>query len=112
MLTHIENARQRLFRTLDWTDVALPDLQDARYAIVRVDALTICGTTLHFLTGDVLEVKRLGRHVWCSPPGQPESCPPSLTPTSRAGLPGPGEPPAKGVLPSRSVLLSGVSAAV
>ena len=45
---------------LDWTDVTLPDLHgtDVRDAIVRVDAVTICGTTLHFLKGDVPEVKR------------------------------------------------------
>ena len=39
---------------IDWTDVALPDLQDVRDATVRVDAVTICGTTLRFLTRDVL----------------------------------------------------------
>ena len=43
---------------IDWTDVALPDLQDVRDAIVRVDAVTICGTTLRFLTRDVPEVQR------------------------------------------------------
>ena len=35
-----------------------PSCTDVRDAIVRVDAVTIRGTTLHFLTGDVPEVKR------------------------------------------------------
>jgi alcohol dehydrogenase len=39
-----------------WTDVPLPELQDPRDAIVRVDATTICGTDLHILKGDVPEV--------------------------------------------------------
>src|SRR4051794_23827930 len=41
-----------------WTDVPLPQLQDPRDAIVRVDAATICGTDLHILKGDVPEVER------------------------------------------------------
>ncbi|HTZ45564.1 MAG TPA: zinc-dependent alcohol dehydrogenase family protein [Jatrophihabitans sp.] len=40
-----------------WQDVAEPDLQDAEDAIVRVDAVTICGTDLHILKGDVPEVE-------------------------------------------------------
>ena len=43
---------------ITWTDVALPQLQDPRDAIVRVDAVTICGTDLHILKGDVPEVQR------------------------------------------------------
>jgi alcohol dehydrogenase len=39
-----------------WTDVALPELRDPRDAIVQVDAVTICGTDLHILRGDVPEV--------------------------------------------------------
>jgi alcohol dehydrogenase len=39
-----------------WTDVPLPELQDPRDAIVRVDATTICGSDLHILKGDVPEV--------------------------------------------------------
>jgi alcohol dehydrogenase len=39
-----------------WTDVPLPTLQDPRDAVVRVDAVTICGTDLHILRGDVPEV--------------------------------------------------------
>ena len=35
-----------------------PSCTDVRDAIVRVDAVTICGTTLHFLKGDVPEVQR------------------------------------------------------
>jgi alcohol dehydrogenase len=42
--------------TMEWTDVALPEMHDARDAIVRVDAVTICGTDLHILKGDVPEV--------------------------------------------------------
>ena len=41
---------------VEWKDVDLPDLQDPRDAIVRVDATTICGTDLHILRGDVPEV--------------------------------------------------------
>jgi len=41
---------------MEWTDVALPEMHDARDAIVRVDAVTICGTDLHILKGDVPEV--------------------------------------------------------
>jgi alcohol dehydrogenase len=39
-----------------WTDVADPTLHDPQDAIVRVDAVTICGTDLHILKGDVPEV--------------------------------------------------------
>lgn len=37
----------------EWTDVADPVLRDSTDAIVRVDAVTICGTDLHILKGDV-----------------------------------------------------------
>ncbi|MFI7680165.1 zinc-dependent alcohol dehydrogenase family protein [Actinophytocola sp. NPDC049390] len=40
----------------DWRDVATPTLMDPTDAIVRVDAVTICGTDLHILKGDVPEV--------------------------------------------------------
>jgi alcohol dehydrogenase len=36
-----------------WEDVAMPVLQSDTDAIVRVDAVTICGTDLHILKGDV-----------------------------------------------------------
>jgi alcohol dehydrogenase len=36
-----------------WQDVPDPVLQDDRDSIVRVDAVTICGTDLHILKGDV-----------------------------------------------------------
>jgi alcohol dehydrogenase len=36
-----------------WTDVPLPTMTDPTDAIVRVDAVTICGTDLHILKGDV-----------------------------------------------------------
>jgi alcohol dehydrogenase len=39
-----------------WEQVPDPDLVDARDAIVRVDAVTICGTDLHILGGDVPQV--------------------------------------------------------
>jgi alcohol dehydrogenase len=36
-----------------WTEVADPKIQDPRDAIIQVDAVTICGTDLHILKGDV-----------------------------------------------------------
>ncbi len=39
-----------------WEDVADPEIVDETDAIVRVDAVTICGTDLHILKGDVPEV--------------------------------------------------------
>jgi alcohol dehydrogenase len=39
-----------------WEDVASPELREPEDAIVRVDAMTICGTDLHILKGDVPEV--------------------------------------------------------
>ncbi|MEU7788880.1 zinc-dependent alcohol dehydrogenase family protein [Amycolatopsis sp. NPDC049159] len=41
-----------------WTDHAEPELAAPTDAIVRVDAVTICGTDLHILKGDVPEVER------------------------------------------------------
>src|SRR4051812_43058683 len=41
-----------------WADHAEPGLTAATDAIVRVDAVTICGTDLHILRGDVPEVER------------------------------------------------------
>ncbi|MDN0199142.1 alcohol dehydrogenase catalytic domain-containing protein [Streptomyces sp. S.PNR 29] len=40
-----------------WEEVPDPDLTEAADAIVRVDAVTICGTDLHILKGDVPEVR-------------------------------------------------------
>ncbi len=40
-----------------WRSVPDPVIQQATDAIVRVDAVTICGTDLHILKGDVPEVK-------------------------------------------------------
>lgn len=40
-----------------WSDVAEPAVRDPEDAIVRVDAVTICGTDLHILKGDVPEVE-------------------------------------------------------
>ena len=42
---------------IGWTEVPLPQSQGPRDAIVRVDAVTICGTDLHILKGDVPEVQ-------------------------------------------------------
>jgi alcohol dehydrogenase len=39
-----------------WEDVPEPTLRDPEDAIVRVEAVTICGTDLHILKGDVPEV--------------------------------------------------------
>lgn len=39
-----------------WVDVPDPAVTDPEDAIVRVDAVTICGTDLHILKGDVPEV--------------------------------------------------------
>jgi alcohol dehydrogenase len=39
-----------------WEEVSKPAIQDDTDAIVRVDAVTICGTDLHILKGDVPEV--------------------------------------------------------
>lgn len=41
-----------------WTDVARPEIQDAKDAIVRITNTTICGTDLHILKGDVPEVEQ------------------------------------------------------
>lgn len=40
-----------------WLEVPDPQIQQATDAIVRVDAVTICGTDLHILKGDVPEVQ-------------------------------------------------------
>src|SRR4029450_5844370 len=37
----------------DWEKVADPTIVDDTDAIIRVDAVTICGTDLHILKGDV-----------------------------------------------------------
>ncbi|MBD0422721.1 zinc-dependent alcohol dehydrogenase family protein [Streptomyces sp. TRM S81-3] len=40
-----------------WEEVSDPDLKERTDAVVRVDAVTICGTDLHILKGDVPEVR-------------------------------------------------------
>ncbi|MER5448671.1 zinc-dependent alcohol dehydrogenase family protein [Streptomyces sp. NPDC002766] len=40
-----------------WQDVPDPGVQEPTDAVVRVDAVTICGTDLHILKGDVPEVR-------------------------------------------------------
>jgi alcohol dehydrogenase len=39
-----------------WTETPDPVVQEPRDAVIRVDAVTICGTDLHILGGDVPEV--------------------------------------------------------
>ena len=39
-----------------WTEVPDPSVKDPEDAVVRIDAVTICGTDLHILKGDVPEV--------------------------------------------------------
>ncbi|MER7463206.1 zinc-dependent alcohol dehydrogenase family protein [Streptomyces sp. NPDC097981] len=39
-----------------WQDVPDPGIKDAADAVVRVDTVTICGTDLHIIKGDVPEV--------------------------------------------------------
>ncbi len=46
-----------------WTDAPQPEILDDTDAVVRVDAVTICGTDLHILKGDVPEVTRAGYSV-------------------------------------------------
>ena len=40
----------------EWQEVPKPTIEDSTDAIVRVDCVTICGTDLHILKGDVPEV--------------------------------------------------------
>ena len=40
----------------EWEDVPDPHIVEPTDAIVRVDTVTICGTDLHILKGDVPEV--------------------------------------------------------
>ncbi|MGW6442658.1 zinc-dependent alcohol dehydrogenase family protein [Lentzea sp. NPDC055074] len=40
-----------------WQEVPKPEIQDPTDAVVRVTAVTICGTDLHILKGDVPEVE-------------------------------------------------------
>ncbi|MFF5289454.1 alcohol dehydrogenase catalytic domain-containing protein [Paractinoplanes globisporus] len=40
-----------------WTEIPDPTIRDPRDAIIKVDAVTICGTDLHILGGDVPEVE-------------------------------------------------------
>ena len=40
----------------EWTTVPDPEIADQTDAIIKVDAVTICGTDLHILKGDVPEV--------------------------------------------------------
>ncbi|WP_328835273.1 zinc-dependent alcohol dehydrogenase family protein [Streptomyces europaeiscabiei] len=40
-----------------WEEIPDPDVKEPTDAVVRVDAVTICGTDLHILKGDVPEVR-------------------------------------------------------
>ena len=40
-----------------WDDVPDPEITVATDVVMRVDAVTICGTDLHILKGDVPEVE-------------------------------------------------------
>jgi alcohol dehydrogenase len=39
-----------------WTEIPDPRIQDPKDVVIRVDAVTICGTDLHILAGDVPDV--------------------------------------------------------
>lgn len=43
-----------------WDEVSKPSIQEDLDAVVRVDAVTICGTDLHILKGDVPTVTEVG----------------------------------------------------
>ncbi|WP_052864255.1 alcohol dehydrogenase catalytic domain-containing protein [Streptomyces niger] len=53
MKAHVYHAPGRS----SWEDVQEPGIRDAADVIVRVSAVTICGTDLHILKGDVPEVR-------------------------------------------------------
>jgi alcohol dehydrogenase len=67
-----------------WEEAARPKLVEDTDAIVRVDTVTICGTDLHILKGDVPEVtdgRILSRHGRGGrlggedgAPGRPSAC--------------------------------------
>ncbi|MBL1098813.1 zinc-dependent alcohol dehydrogenase family protein [Streptomyces coffeae] len=42
---------------ISWQEVPDPDLEEVTDAIVRIDTVTICGTDLHILNGDVPDVR-------------------------------------------------------
>ena len=60
-----------------WEEVPMPEIIDDTDAIVRVDAVTICGTDLHILKGDVPEVTP-GRILGHEAVGTVESVGPSV----------------------------------
>src|SRR5258708_31780649 len=43
-------------RSKSWEEVPDPEIRDDSDAIIQVDTVTICGTDLHILKGDVPEV--------------------------------------------------------
>lgn len=66
-----------------WDDVPDPAIQDPGDAIVRIDAVTICGTDLHILKGDVPAVES-GRVLGHEAVGTVHEVGPSVT-TVRPG---------------------------
>jgi alcohol dehydrogenase len=61
-----------------WAEVAKPAVADDRDAVVRVDAVTICGTDLHILKGDVPAVTD-GRILGHEAVGTVEALGPAVT---------------------------------
>jgi alcohol dehydrogenase len=61
-----------------WEEVPDPSIVDATDAIVRVDAVTICGTDLHILKGDVPDVSE-GRILGHEAVGTVEEVGPGVT---------------------------------
>ena len=70
-----------------WEDVPDPSIADETDAIVRVDAVTICGTDLHILKGDVPDVTQ-GRILGHEAVGTVEAVGAAVT-TIQPGRPGP-----------------------
>src|SRR6516162_10130927 len=61
-----------------WEEVPDPDIAADTDAVVRVEAVTICGTDLHILKGDVPEVTR-GRVLGHEAIGTVEKIGPGVT---------------------------------
>ena len=74
-----------------WRDVPDPELIDPTDAIVRVDAVTICGTDLHILKGDVPAVEP-GRVLGHEAVGTVLETGPSVATLGRPWGPGKNEP--------------------
>lgn len=60
-----------------WQDVPGRGIKDADDAVIRVDAVTGCGTDLHIVKGDVPEVSPgtvLAMRPWVTGAAMPRSC--------------------------------------